>query len=424
MRNTIAEFEEHKKELLLELGSRRSSSRASSVSSAAVRAQLRAEAAAALKRVETQKKRSIAEAQSTLLIQQEEMALARKRKEEQDRMEHLRLEEEAEVAMEKVKVVDQELGDGISMQELQDLPEVSTRDKVERFITEQCAPAYHQQSQSTHHGPHHDNQCAPAYPQQSQSIHHGPHHDNQCAPAYPQQSQSIHYGPHHDNQCAPAYPQQSQSIHHGPHHDNQCAPAYPQQSQSIHYGPHHDNQCAPAYPQQSQSIHHGPHHDNQCAPAYPQQSQSIHHGPHHDNQCAPAYPQQSQSIHHGPHHDNQSATAYPPIPQVAVTITSREGEPLPHRPVDLNPNATEYHANNCSPQSDPGNEMKSYVNFMARRELIANKIEKFDDNPVNYHTWKASFKNMIRNVGITPSEEFSLLVEYTTLTSKSLVQRL
>ena len=72
----------------------------------------------------------------------------------------------------------------------------------------------------------------------------------------------------------------------------------------------------------------------------------------------------------------------------------------------------------------PETKQSRYVNFMARRELIANKIEKFDDNPVNYHTWKASFKNMIRNVGITPSEEFSLLVEYTTLTSKLLVQRL
>ncbi len=87
LQTVLAEFEEHKKELLLELDSRRSSSRASSVSSAAVRAQLLAEAAAALKRVEMQKKRSIAEAQSTLLIQQEEMALARKRKEERDCME-------------------------------------------------------------------------------------------------------------------------------------------------------------------------------------------------------------------------------------------------------------------------------------------------------------------------------------------------
>jgi ribosomal protein L40E len=43
---------------------------------------------------------------------------------------------------------------------------------------------------------------------------------------------------------------------------------------------------------------------------------------------------------------------------------------------------------------------------------------------MNYHTWKASFKNMINNVTITPSEQFSLLIEYTTLTSKQLVQRL
>ena len=68
--------------------------------------------------------------------------------------------------------------------------------------------------------------------------------------------------------------------------------------------------------------------------------------------------------------------------------------------------------------------MRSYVNFMAKRELIANKIEKFDNSPVNYHTWQASFNNMIRNVRITPSEEFSWLVEYTTLSSKSLVLRL
>ena len=66
------------------------------------------------------------------------MALARKRKEEQARMERLRLEEEAEVAMEKVKVFDQELGVGINMEELPDMPELSARRKVERFITEQC----------------------------------------------------------------------------------------------------------------------------------------------------------------------------------------------------------------------------------------------------------------------------------------------
>ena len=57
-------------------------------------------------------------------------------------------------------------------------------------------------------------------------------------------------------------------------------------------------------------------------------------------------------------------------------------------------------------------------------ELIANKIEKFNDKPENYHVWKESFLNMVRNVHITPSEELSLITEYTTNSAKTLVQKL
>lgn len=60
---------------------------------------------------------------------------------------------------------------------------------------------------------------------------------------------------------------------------------------------------------------------------------------------------------------------------------------------------------------------------MARRELIVNKIQKFDDNPKNYSSWKESFRNMIRDVYIAPREELSLVVEYTTNESKNLAQR-
>ena len=59
---------------------------------------------------------------------------------------------------------------------------------------------------------------------------------------------------------------------------------------------------------------------------------------------------------------------------------------------------------------------------MARRELIANKIEKFDDRPENLNTWKAAFKNMTNDVNITASEELALMLEYTTGESKRLVQ--
>ena len=68
--------------------------------------------------------------------------------------------------------------------------------------------------------------------------------------------------------------------------------------------------------------------------------------------------------------------------------------------------------------------MGTYIGFMARRELISNKIEKFDDRPENYHTWRGSFENMIAGVKISPSEQLSLIIEYTTNESKRLAQRL
>jgi hypothetical protein len=119
----------------------------------------------------------------------------------------------------------------------------------------------------------------------------------------------------------------------------------------------------------------------------------------------------------------------PPVPQQVPLVnlppepSAPQSQPTP-RPRNFNPSATEFHPENRDQPSTSTDFMRSYVDFMARRELIANKIEKFDDNPMNYDTWKASFKNMINNVTITPIEQFSLLIEYTTLTSKQLVQRL
>ena len=61
---------------------------------------------------------------------------------------------------------------------------------------------------------------------------------------------------------------------------------------------------------------------------------------------------------------------------------------------------------------------------MARRELISNKIEKFDNRPENYTTWRATFRNMTREVNITGSKELALMIEHTTGEPKRLVQRL
>ncbi|PFX28554.1 hypothetical protein AWC38_SpisGene6700 [Stylophora pistillata] len=87
------------------------------------------------------------------------------------------------------------------------------------------------------------------------------------------------------------------------------------------------------------------------------------------------------------------------------------------------------------PIEEPSNRVQEFINsqlrdvkpacdFMARRELISNKIEKFDNRPENYTTWRATFRNMTREVNITGSEELALMIEHTTGEPKRLVQRL
>jgi F0F1-type ATP synthase membrane subunit b/b' len=83
----IAQANQRKEEILLEMRSMRSGSesRASSMSSTALRVRARAKAAEAMKRAELQKKRLIAESQSALELQQKELALARHKLDEQAR---------------------------------------------------------------------------------------------------------------------------------------------------------------------------------------------------------------------------------------------------------------------------------------------------------------------------------------------------
>lgn len=59
-------------------------------------------------------------------------------------------------------------------------------------------------------------------------------------------------------------------------------------------------------------------------------------------------------------------------------------------PKELDPEATEFTplqtGSTVSPK--PLKHLKSYIQFMARWELVDNKIEKFDNRPENYRTWR------------------------------------
>ena len=65
--------------------------------------------------------------------------------------------------------------------------------------------------------------------------------------------------------------------------------------------------------------------------------------------------------------------------------------------------------------------MKTCFEFMTRREIVSAKVEKFDDHPENFQTWKVSFKTMLNDIRISPLKELSLLTEYTSGKSKKLV---
>lgn len=105
---------------------------------------------------------------------------------------------------------------------------------------------------------------------------------------------------------------------------------------------------------------------------------------------------------------------------LAKSVKKEKQDPLE----ELNPGALPSTPSQTVQFSNPADRMECFIQFMARREVIANKIEKFDDRPENLNTWKAAFKNMTNDVNITASEELALMLEYTTGESKRLVQRL
>ena len=331
----VAEGNERKKELIAEMGSARPSSRASSTSSAALRAQARGEAAAAIKKAELQKKRNQIESQLALQIQEQELALSRQKLEEKARLEQLRLEKEAEVAVAKIAAIEDELG--ISDPRGFDLPEERVDQRVNSYLENTC--------EFTPDNIDTEQPRAGNYQVRWPS--------NYIATQHPTAPPS-----------QPQYPTASPLL---PQHPT----ASPSQQQYPTAPP-----LLPQHPTASPS--------QQQYPTAPS--------------LQPQHPTLSSSQQH------------PTVPP--LQLQHPNSQPLDRTTSAFNPSTR------ITPPSEPREDtMKSYTDFMARRELTANKIEKFDDQPGNYHIWKESFQNMIRHVHITPSEELSLITEHTTKNS-------
>ena len=335
----VSEGNERKKELMAEMSSARSTSRASSVSSAALRAQARGEAAAAIKKAELQKKRTEFESQLALRIHEHELALSRQKINEKAQREQWRLEEEAAVAVAKATAIEDELG--ISDTRGIDLPEENVDKRVNNYLENQC----------------------------------GFTPDN----IYIERPSTSY------NQVSLTLPQ---------HPTTQ--PQHPTtQPQHFTTQPQHPT----TQPQRSTT--------------QPQHSTTQ--------------PQYFTTQPQHPTTQPQQSTTQPQHPTTQPQhFTTQPQHPIVQSPQLLDPTSSAFYplTQTSLPSNPSQDSMKPCIDFMARRELIANRVERFDDQPGNYHIWKESFQNMIRHVNITPSEELSLISEYTTKNSKKLVQQL
>ena len=265
------EVNEPIKTLLLEAISMRSTSSGSVSSVTSARLKAKAKVAAAIKKAELQKRRLEIESRAAYLIEDMELALARRKRDEQAKLEALRLEEEAEVAIATAKAIDEELDQmGLKIPaesfHVLDLPLANSKERVEEYINSQRNSEYSQ---------------------------------------------------------------------------------------------------------------------------------------------------------HGVKPENEVVTQPVYTPEVKVKPETQTEIGGSHVTTKLNPIAQTF-----SLAHQPPSVITPYIEFIARRELISNKIETFDDKPENYHTWKGSFLNMTQGVNLSDSEQLALIIEYTTKDSKWLVQRL
>lgn len=140
--------------------------------------------------------------------------------------------------------------------------------------------------------------------------------------------------------------------------------------------------------------------------------------------AAPHQDTNQQSIHTGgdglaarsnTHPMNRSATQRRPSIH-PHSFSTRKGPP-PLTPSPWMQQATQSSAHDHGTVSE-------FAIYMARRELVASGMIKFDDLPENYWSWKSTFMNIIQGLKLTCTEELDLLIKWLGPQSSEHVKRI
>ncbi|XP_027012633.2 uncharacterized protein LOC113649181 [Tachysurus fulvidraco] len=68
--------------------------------------------------------------------------------------------------------------------------------------------------------------------------------------------------------------------------------------------------------------------------------------------------------------------------------------------------------------------MLDIARFLARRELVATGLTKFDDNPENFKAWESSFVNVTQDLQLSANEKLDLLIKWLGKESSEHVKRI
>ena len=102
-----------------------------------------------------------------------------------------------------------------------------------------------------------------------------------------------------------------------------------------------------------------------------------------------------------------------PSPQTKLEPTT------PGIQTNLNPTAPVFQPNlETIAPVPPQNIVSDITNFLLKKDLLLSRLSQFNDKPDGYRVWKASFKDVIKELSVSPFEEFDLLIKYLGVESK------
>ncbi|XP_062612368.1 uncharacterized protein LOC134274127 [Saccostrea cucullata] len=115
--------------------------------------------------------------------------------------------------------------------------------------------------------------------------------------------------------------------------------------------------------------------------------------------------------------NTQTAYSLPELPEFSLSplpvILPNETTQHVYVNSDNQPSAPiETHIENTPMNPTHREPIMDMTKFLLKKDLILSRITKYDDNPSLFLTWKLTFRNIMEDLSVTPSEELDMLVRY------------